>query len=127
MICRSTVTTTVFCILLLVTLPIFSCLLLIRLYSELLSLRGSNLELRFLCLALKFHFLSQRFRASNILAQGANFHPRFGLTVQQLELEAKKLIGEFAHLRVKLLRRPLPHLFCLHAFDAPSTRRLLAG
>src|SRR5208337_1426971 len=129
MFCRSTVTTTVFCILLLVTIPTFSCrLFCITPYccsGEFISPRGGvKPPLRRLQLALAQNCL----RFGNTSPQLAKGLQALRLPTCHAEPQAAQLAGKLALPRrefvvspfAHVLGRPLPLLVLFQLHDVPS-------
>src|SRR5712692_2322415 len=120
MTCRCTVTTTVFCILLLVTMPTFCCRRpAIPSYPEPRGAlrRGSSRRPFQLLLA------QQGFHPRQVLAQPPDLGQGIRLAPGKLELELEELARELALLGLHLFDRPLAHLFSFHASFPPRSLR----
>src|SRR5208337_114871 len=137
MFCRSTVTTTVFCILLLVTIPTFSCrLFCITPYSHPVRgrrrtvreppLRSSSLQLALAQNCLRFGNtsaqLAKRLQALRLPACHAK--PQAAQLAGKLALPRREfVVRPFAH----ILRRPLPLLVLFQLHDVSSAGRYAAA
>src|SRR5208337_2662242 len=111
MTCRSTVITTVFCILLLVTTPTFSCRFpclalcacppAVSVTLHLLRLGCADLALTHQC-----------FYSRDPLAQLPDGGQMFRLAARHLEFQPEELVGKLAFASFQLGIGPFPHFFC---------------
>src|SRR5208282_2319079 len=111
MTCRSTVITTVFCILLLVTTPTFSCRFPCPALGACPPAVSVTLHLlRSGCATLALTY--QGFYSCDSLAQLPDGAQMFRLAARHLEFQPEELVRKLAFASFQLCIGPFPHFFC---------------